>query len=38
LITASVGLESGVLAFEQAKARGALKVLVVDETGSKGEP
>jgi L-iditol 2-dehydrogenase len=31
LITASVGLESGIMAFDQAKARGALKVLVVDE-------
>jgi L-iditol 2-dehydrogenase len=37
LITASVGLESGIMAFDQAKARGALKVLVVDESGSKGE-
>lgn len=32
LITASVGLESGIMAFDQAKARGAFKVLIVDET------
>jgi L-iditol 2-dehydrogenase len=31
LISASVGLEDGVSAFEKARARGALKVLVVDE-------
>jgi L-iditol 2-dehydrogenase len=37
LITASVGLESGVMAFDLAKVRGALKILVVDETSSKGD-
>ena len=32
LISASVGLEDGVSAFEKARARGALKVLLVDES------